>query len=81
MIPLDQILQPTLPGIMYEPYHKFMPKNQVAILNLWDEINLPHKESKQVFGLTLTIIGIEVNADALTMTMPPDTINKLIIAI
>jgi len=65
----------------YEPYHKFMPKNQVVILNLWDKINLPHKESKQVLGSTLTIIGIEVDADALTMTMPPDTLNKLIIAI
>ena len=65
----------------YKPYHKFMPKNQVAILNLWDKINLPHKESKQVFGSTLTIIGIEVVTDALTMTMPPDMLNKLIITI
>jgi len=29
----------------------------------------------------LTIIGIKFDADALTMTMPPDTLNKLIIAI
>jgi hypothetical protein len=58
-----------------------MPKNQVAILDLWDEINLPHKESKQVFGSTLTVIGIEVDANALSMTMPPDSLNELIVAI
>ncbi|KIJ90069.1 hypothetical protein K443DRAFT_15553 [Laccaria amethystina LaAM-08-1] len=48
----------------YEPYHKYMPSNQVKILELWDEINLPHKESKQVFGSTLTIIGIKVDVQS-----------------
>ena len=33
----------------YTPYRKFMPANQVKLLQLWDEINLPHKERKQIF--------------------------------
>jgi len=65
----------------YLPYRKVMPKNQVKLLELWDEINLPHKESKQVNSSTLTIIGIEVDADGLSMTMPPDTLCELITAI
>ena len=64
----------------YAPYRKFMPTNQVKILQLWDEINLPHKEKKQVYGSVLTIIGIEVDANALTMSMPPDSLQDLIAA-
>ena len=65
----------------YEPYRKFMPTNQVKILQLWDEINLPHKEKKQVYGSVLTIIGIEVDANALTMSMPLDSLRDLTAAI
>ena len=67
--------------VLYPPYHKLMPSNQVKLLQLWDEINLPHKESKQVFGSTLTVIGIEVDAIALSMTMPPDSLFELTTAI
>ena len=65
----------------YKPYNKFMPLNQAKILELWDEINLPHKEKKQVSGSILTIIGIEVDADNLTMTMPQESLQDLITAI
>ena len=65
----------------YEPYRKFMPTNQVKILQLWDEINLPHKEKKQVYGSVLTIIGIEVDANTLTMSMPLDSLRDLTAAI
>ena len=67
--------------IFYPPYHKFMPSNQVKLLQLWDEINLPHKETKQIFGSTLTNIGIQVDADSLSMTMPPNALTELITAI
>ena len=65
----------------YKPYNKFMPLNQAKILELWDEINLPHKEKKQVFRPILTIIGIEIDADNLTMTMPQESLQDLIAAI
>jgi len=65
----------------YVPYHKVMPANQVKLLQLWDEINLPHKESKQIFGSPLTVIGIEVDADTLSMSMQPDTLIQLVSAI
>ena len=67
--------------VFYPPYRKFMPSNQVKLLQLWDEINLPHKKSKQVFGSTLTVIGIQVDANSLSLTMPPNTLAELIAAI
>jgi len=65
----------------YTPYHKFIPRNQVKLLELWDKLNIPHKEKKQIFGLSLMVIGIEVNVNALSMTMPADMLNELILAI
>ena len=48
---------------LYEPYNEFYPSKQVQLLQLWDEILLPHEKSKQVLDqpyvssvLTLTHI-------------------------
>ena len=59
----------------YEPYSRFMPTHQVTLLSLWDRLGIPHKEKKQVFGSKLTIIGIDVDANNLTLTLPHE--NKL----
>lgn len=59
----------------YDPYNCYMPTNQVMLLNLWDHLGIPHKEKKQAFGENLTIIGIDVNANNLTLTLPEQ--NKL----
>jgi hypothetical protein len=56
----------------YEPYHKFMPTPQAKLLCLWDELGLPHEERKQVSGPILTIIGFEIDANEMTMTMADD---------
>ena len=47
-----------------------MPEDQVALLNLWTELGIPFKEEKQIFGTLLTVIGIEVDPDNLTYTLP-----------
>jgi len=80
---LDDSFGPDLTNnlVFYPPYRKFMPANQVKLLQLWDEINLPHKERKQVFGSQLTVIGIQVDANTLSMTMPPHMLAELISAI
>ena len=54
----------------HEPYGKFMPEEQIALLNLWTELGIPFKERKQVFGAPLTVIGIEVDPNNLTFTLP-----------
>ena len=56
--------------VKYEPFNKFMPADQVTLMNLWMELGIPFKEEKQLFGSPLTIIGIEVDPNAMTFTLP-----------
>ena len=56
--------------LLYEPYGKHMPVQQVQLLQLWDKLGILHKPHKQVFGSPLIIIGIEVNPNQMTLTLP-----------
>src|ERR1700685_2483771 len=42
---------------LYNEYDTFLPSDQVALLQLWDEISLPHEEVKQICGTCIPIIG------------------------
>jgi len=55
-----------------------MPVNQVKLLSLWDELGIPHQPHKQLFGMRLTIIGICVNANSLTFTLPKQALDELL---
>lgn len=57
---------------LYEPYNQLFPREQVKLLRLFDFLGILHKLSKQVWGETLTIIGFEVDPNALTVTLPAD---------
>ncbi|KAF8809398.1 hypothetical protein BYT27DRAFT_7222352 [Phlegmacium glaucopus] len=46
--------------LLYEPYQCYLPAHQKQLLDLWDELGIPHKCHKQVSGCPLTIIGIDV---------------------
>ncbi|KAJ8455196.1 hypothetical protein ONZ45_g19018 [Pleurotus djamor] len=67
--------------MLYQPYNLMMPMNQVGLLSLWDELGIPHKLEKQVSGSTLTIIGFEVDANGLTITMTPERKSELLVAL
>ncbi|KAJ7741994.1 hypothetical protein DFH07DRAFT_750733 [Mycena maculata] len=54
----------------YEPYDIFVPTPQAETLRLWDHIGLPHERPKQISGPTLTVIGFDVDPNAMTFTMP-----------
>jgi hypothetical protein len=62
----------------YAPYKKFMPSDQVKLLLLWDEINLPHDEEKQVSGPIITCIGFDIDPNAMTVVMSPDRRQALV---
>ncbi|KAF5341895.1 hypothetical protein D9611_001136 [Ephemerocybe angulata] len=49
-----------------------MPAPQAQLLRVWDRLGVPHKESKQVSGNPLTIIGISVDTTTMTLTLPDD---------
>jgi len=53
----------------YSKYKAFLPSDQVHLLQLWDEINLPHDKEKQICGTSIPIIGFQVNLNAMLVIM------------
>jgi hypothetical protein len=62
----------------YRPYNKFLPTPQARLLTLWDDLGIPHKEKKQIHGASIPIIGIQVNPNEVSYTLPEDSHQKLI---
>ncbi|KAJ6504436.1 hypothetical protein DFH09DRAFT_1335320 [Mycena vulgaris] len=54
----------------YAPHRKFFPTPQTKTLWLWDEIKLDHELPKQLHGEELPIIGVEVDPNTMTFTLP-----------
>ena len=63
--------------VLYEPYQKCYPRDQVTLLKLWDELGVPHKEKKQVHGSPLLVIGINVDANELSFTLTKEAKERL----
>jgi len=61
-----------------DKFQKFIPSAQKQLLDLWTELGIPFKERKQVSGPILTIIGIEVNVNDMTLTLPGEARMALI---
>ncbi|KAF8811736.1 hypothetical protein BYT27DRAFT_7276106 [Phlegmacium glaucopus] len=64
--------------LLYEPYQCYLPAHQKQLLDLWDELGIPHKHNKQVSGCPLTIIGIDVDPNAMTLSLPFPSKDRLI---
>ena len=62
----------------YAPYQRTLPAPQAKLLELWDELGIPHAKRKQLSGPTLPIIGIQVDPNAMTYSLPPESKIKLI---
>jgi len=58
--------------LYYPRYNRSFPAKQTRLLKLWDDLGIPHDESKQVFGSMLTIIGFDVDPNAMKATLPVD---------
>ena len=77
---VDDSSGPSVAGdvLYYEPYDAYFPSPQVLLLRLWDELGVPHKKKKQVHGTTLPIIGIVVDPNALSFTLPDVAHQRLV---
>ena len=64
--------------LIYEPYGKEFPREQVILLSLWDELGIPHKPHKQIHGSPLPIIGITVDARDLSFTLSKEAKETLV---
>jgi hypothetical protein len=56
-------VQPADNMAFYAPYQMELPLNQKILLELWEFLGIPFKQSKQIFGSPLTVIGINVDAN------------------
>ncbi|KIO25641.1 hypothetical protein M407DRAFT_25018 [Tulasnella calospora MUT 4182] len=56
----------------YKPYQTHYPPKQIHLLHLFDKLGRPHEKWKQEFRPKLTIIGFEVDPQAMTITMPEE---------
>ncbi|PBK69278.1 hypothetical protein ARMSODRAFT_988562 [Armillaria solidipes] len=65
----------------YEPYDDYFPGKQVKLLKLWDRLGVPHARKKQLYGFELTVIGYEVDPNAMTATMPSDSKSEFVLAL
>ncbi|KAF5381743.1 hypothetical protein D9615_005642 [Tricholomella constricta] len=57
----------------YPPYKNSLPTNQVKFLVLLDDLGIPHSEKKQISGAPLVIIGIKVDPNRMTLTLPTES--------
>ena len=62
----------------YEPYKCYYPTKQTKLLELWDEIGLPHEKSKQEYAPVLRIIGFMVDPNLMRVSMDEEDRMKLI---
>ncbi|PPR03806.1 hypothetical protein CVT26_000980, partial [Gymnopilus dilepis] len=67
--------------VKYEPYGKELPRSQARLLELWDDLRIPHKEKKQLWGSPLTIIGIDVNPNSMTLSLSQKSRDDLVDAL
>ncbi|KIY43016.1 hypothetical protein FISHEDRAFT_78924 [Fistulina hepatica ATCC 64428] len=67
--------------VWYQPYEAFFPEKQVKLMRLWDRLRIPHERRKQEWGSALVIIGLLVDTELMSITMPDqsrlDLINAL----
>ncbi|EIW73791.1 hypothetical protein CONPUDRAFT_23805, partial [Coniophora puteana RWD-64-598 SS2] len=68
------------PGFVrfYIPYGIWLPSSQACILQLWDELGIPHEAKKQLHGTALPIIGFLVNTATMSATMTVESRNALV---
>jgi hypothetical protein len=62
----------------YPPYGKYYPTDQTKLLELWDEIGLPHEDRKQIYGPIVPFIGFEVDPNRMSISISDERRKTLI---
>src|SRR5882724_957181 len=65
----------------YAPYDAFCAAKQVTLLQLYNELGLPHVKLKQVYGWALEIISLYMDPFIMTISMSEELQDKLTAAI
>ncbi|EMD33084.1 hypothetical protein CERSUDRAFT_98692 [Gelatoporia subvermispora B] len=65
----------------YKPYGYYYPRAQVLLLQIWDELGIPHEFKKQIYGPIIPIIGFDVDPNTMTVSMTSESKAALLKAI
>ena len=65
----------------YIRYGFYMPRDQVRLLTLWDDIGLDHEPPKQEYAPWVVLIGFGIDADSSHASLPADAKDKLLAAL
>jgi hypothetical protein len=55
--------------LYYEPYHCYFPSKQTKPLLLWDELNIPHVEKKQIYSPIIPCVGFDVDPNKMMVSI------------
>ena len=66
---------------LYPSYNKVLLAKQTRLLQLFDDVGIPHEECKQVFGSPLQIISFNVDPNLMTITMSKAAREEFFVAI
>jgi hypothetical protein len=64
--------------LYYPPHQSHYPAKHTHLLNLWEELGIPHDKEKQEFRPTLCVISLDIDPNAMTVTMDIKAHNELI---
>ncbi|TFY54350.1 hypothetical protein EVG20_g9737 [Dentipellis fragilis] len=67
--------------VWYHPYNRLIPRKQRQLLYLWDELGIPHRSEKQIFGSPLPVIGFEVDPNAMMVSISEERCTALVAGI
>ncbi|PPQ96749.1 hypothetical protein CVT26_010234 [Gymnopilus dilepis] len=68
--------------LFYGPYGEPFPRHQTILLQLWDDLRIPHKRAKQLFSdESLPIIGITVDPNGFIFSLPSEAKENLLEAL
>ena len=62
----------------YPKYWRYFPTDQNKLLELWDELGLPHKEKKQIYRPVIPFISFDVDPNAMTVSISDDRHHNLL---
>ena len=75
----DNCLFALLRDVRYYPkYEHYFPTDQTKLLELWDELGLPHEERKQIYGPVIPFIGFDVDPNTMTVSISDERKHDLL---
>jgi len=65
--------------LYHEPYGGYFPSDQTKLLKLWDEMDIPHEEKKQIYGPIIPFIGFDIDPNQMTISVADDKRTALLV--